>query len=109
MTTKKTKDIQAIVNNRVAKELSRIIPNSVTYEGELVTCSNNPEKTVVLPGQSRPLSMKKWEDIFGADKRTLRTIYHFHQASPRKWTLSLSELPAEYLEKYKKTIPKSHS
>lgn len=114
MPKKKTKDIQAIVNSKVAKELSRIIPNSITYEGELVTCSDNPEKTVIPTGQSLPLSMIKWASIFGVSINTLRQWrkekppkYHFRKVDRCHWTLPKNELPAEYLEQYQSPKVKS--
>jgi len=58
--------------------------------------------------QSKPLSMKDWGKIFKLSPNKLREIreskkpkYHFQQVSKRRWTLPKSELPAEYLEKFR--------
>ncbi|MBA7696836.1 hypothetical protein ES703_105488 [subsurface metagenome] len=62
---------------------------------------------------SLPLSLKKWADILKVSIGTLRAWknepkpkYHFQSmsASSRKWRLPLNELPAEYLERYKKSV-----
>lgn len=58
---------------------------------------------------SKPLAMKHWATIFGVGKNKMRELrdsdkYHFKQISDRKWVLPKNELPAEYLEKYRKTF-----
>jgi hypothetical protein len=52
--------------------------------------------------------MKDWGKIFRLSTNKLRVIrksenpkYHFQQATKRRWTLPLSELPAEYLVKFR--------
>jgi hypothetical protein len=55
---------------------------------------------------SFPLGVKSWARIFGISENKLRELrdgktYHFRKVSPRLWTLPKSELPAEYLEKYR--------
>jgi hypothetical protein len=58
--------------------------------------------------QSKPLTMKDWGKILELSPNKLREIrqsknpkYHFQQVSPRRWTLPKSELPTEYLEKFR--------
>ncbi len=82
------------------KQLQSIAEN-ITKD---LTPADKQETTKKIPpNQTRPLSMKKWEKILGANRKTLRKIYNFHRVSERKWTLTLDEFPAEYLEKYQKT------
>jgi hypothetical protein len=66
---------------------------------------------------SLPLGMKRWALIFDISVNKLRQlrddirddkIYHFRKVSPRLWTLPKSELPAEYLEKYRQAISQTH-
>ncbi len=62
-------------------------------------------KHVPQEPQSKPLPMTKWADVFGVSRRTIGRmkedeVYPFKQVSDRKWTLPLSSLPAEYLQKY---------
>lgn len=59
---------------------------------------------------SRPLSLQQWSSIFGVSINKVRewkndpiSPYHFQKMSERKWSLPLNELPAEYLEKYRKS------
>jgi len=68
--------------------------------------------TVAETEHTAPLSWTKWADVFGISRAALRKIrdaekpiYHFRKTreNSRKWTLPLHELPAEYLEKYRKT------
>jgi hypothetical protein len=61
--------------------------------------------------QSKALSMKQWGKILELSTNELRKIrksenpiYHFQQATPRRWTLPMSELPVEYLEMYRYTV-----
>lgn len=65
---------------------------------------------------SLPLSWKQWADVFDMSKKALRDIreadnpvYHFRKTrkNARKWTLPKHELPAEYLEKYRKVASQS--
>jgi|GEM_PF-3671978 len=61
---------------------------------------------------SLPLGVKAWAEVFDVGKNKMRemmngTDYHFKKLggeNGRKWTLPLNELPAEYLEKYRKSI-----
>jgi hypothetical protein len=55
---------------------------------------------------SLPLKMTQWAKIFHVSENKLRELrdegkYHFERLSARKWRLPKSELPAEYLEKYR--------
>ena len=61
---------------------------------------------------SKPVSLKKWQYVFGVGKNKIREIvngddYHFVQVSDRKWKLPLDEFPAEYnkqIEEYRSHI-----
>jgi len=60
---------------------------------------------------SLPLAWNKWAGIFGVDTKTLRRFkdrgqYRFRKVSDRRWTLPISELPAEYMEKYRQATTK---
>ena len=55
--------------------------------------------------KSKPLSISKWATIFSVSRYTMTEWkkdgkYPFEKVSARKWTLPLSSLPAEYLQKY---------
>jgi hypothetical protein len=61
---------------------------------------------------SLPLPMTRWAYILGVSPNTLRQLrkqkkYHFRKVSARRWTLPKHELPTEYLETYRHTVPQS--
>lgn len=69
------------------------------------------DEPVGKSGHSMPLSWKQWAEVFGMSRAALRKVreaenprYHFCRTRPgaRKWTLPKHELPAEYLERYRK-------
>ncbi len=68
------------------------------------TVSKNTE--LKAPKMSKPLSLKKWSEIFGISQSTMirwknEKKYPFNQISPKKWELPIDSLPCEYLEKYR--------
>ncbi len=81
---------------------------SVTFSG-----SQTQQPTIEY---SLPLPMTKWAEILDLSENTLRNIregeepqkYHFVQVTPRRWILPKHELPTEYLEKYRHSIPQNH-
>jgi len=71
-----------------------------------------PKAPTTRPEYSLALPMTRWAYILGVSPNTLRKMrkqkkYHFKQKSDRRWTLPIHELPAEYLAKYRLTLPKT--
>lgn len=63
---------------------------------------------------TKPLFPKQWAVVFGVSASTMRRwkksgVYSFDPVSPRKWRLPLSEVPAEYLQKYQKLTQSERS
>lgn len=83
-------------------ELNRVI-GGLRYEYEEAMASLTKAEL------SLPMSLKNWAVIFDVGINKIRQWkddgkYYFVQKSPRKWALPITDLPAEYLEKYREQI-----
>jgi len=94
--------------NFIEKELKDLFPS----ESNTKTPDETPAAQRKQPLEmSRPLSLTQWKDILNVSinkvrewKNDPKSVYHFKKMSDRKWSLPLTELPAEYLEKYRKSL-----
>ena len=97
------------------EELNRVI-GGLRYEHDEAKAKSLLDETPAAqqnqrPKMSRPLGLKKWAYILNASINKVRdwrddpkSKYHFDKVSDRKWRLPLNELPAEYLDNYRKSF-----
>ena len=109
-----TKDLymkQGIELPEIEKESRTYVMNwLIVSQGVIDGNTAKPAETETAE-QSKPLAWNIWAGIFGISTATLRKAretgkYHFRKVSERRWTLPISELPAEYLERYSRSVGK---
>lgn len=108
------RDLSDIALSSMAKPESRFIV--IDRISSLISDTNMlldilDEDPTITRERSLPLKWNQWADVFSMSRAALRKIrdsenpaYHFRKISvnARRWTLPLSEIPAEYLMKYRK-------